>query len=996
MHTPPSFSSLSPYNNNNNNYYYQNNNNHWNNNNSMNHTNHHRSHQGYHTERRPGRRGIPMWTSWFSGSGSSGNGSSGVQQQQQQRSLSSSSSSSSSSHPLSLSLWHTVVATIPLSHILPIGFGNTTDIANVQAFFGDKRMHMEIAKLLRHHHPPNVNGGGSNNTLTTLLSSSSSSSLPLPALGTVTALQGLAMSNQLLSSCITEILPYHLPLPPPPPPSNDDDDDDSEDDDSDEDSDEDDEDTIMTTTKLVLQGIRDRGQIHDGGTMIEAAIDAVANITTTSSSAASSSTAPSSISSSSSSSSSLHNNDDHNDDDDDHTITTTSSSSSSSSSSSVVITKAMADAAIVELAHYLIQQAIRLQQQQQQDVTDAFVTATTTKTTSPSPSDDDKEHDEPDDDIVMEMVDMINPKGQLLEVGGMVESKRLDGYPDHAPQYTATASIDDITGTVNYGRSKREAEQSAASMVWRYYSKLLQKRNKKNSTSTTTVSTSTAVAATAAATDWEDTHGIENPKGRILSIGGTVTSEKLPDYPEHLPRFHATCKKTFFIVQHAMTGGSNSNSGYSTAQKASYTIAATAEGRTKFEAERIASVIVWRHVMNMPTTPNAKNTNPMLTTTTTNTNGTNGISDMTTIPMIPNDTTIDSDMDDDDDDDDDQPVEKEYQSAKERKRIRNLKKYEKKQISKFEVRLSQSNFLHYKLEEQPILNLRPGGETVIESWYRGALHPQAAFHRALVAPHVFPHHIGTVNAWTRQNVIYDDSITTPTTTSTTDTSTTTTSTDSTTDTTTNPSITGTTENSSTGTSDLDDMEHRSEDTVDDALECDDLDHDDEDHHDFGRDDDRDLGLRRQRDDDRDLGRRRRRDDDDRGLGRHDEWRDSRDKEKPPPTTTTTTAATANLNVAMKTYTVLAVVVPNLEHPLVVQLGKDYNSSELLTKCFVEHGRTPREARTKTGLAVNRYIMDVLLKDFDYLSAERDQKKKLSDSGSSVLSKAERKRIFFKF
>ena len=49
----------------------------------------------------------------------------------------------------SLSKWHAAVAQIPLSTILPIGFGAASNKANIAAFFGDQRINMEVTLALQ-------------------------------------------------------------------------------------------------------------------------------------------------------------------------------------------------------------------------------------------------------------------------------------------------------------------------------------------------------------------------------------------------------------------------------------------------------------------------------------------------------------------------------------------------------------------------------------------------------------------------------------------------------------------------------------------------------------------------------------------------------------------------------------------------------------------------------------------------------------------------------
>jgi Double-stranded RNA binding motif len=859
---------------------------------------------------------------------------------------------SSSIAESSLEVWYKAVADIPLKQILPIGLGNAVERANVNAFFGDKRMNLEIAKILRRRQRTTaLSSSSSSNESSSDNASENHSFEEPPSLRDLTTLQSLAMSNQLLSQCLPTVLPQHM-------------------------------------NGDLTQMIQQNSQIHDAGTMMEAAVDVVATSR-----------------------------------------------------------PELADLAIAELAAYLVDQAVAIQQHG--DLAQMYLHST-------------QSQDDEDENSTSASTtgDMINPKGHLLNVGGTVEVSRMEGSPDHAPQFTATARFEDLTGTVNYCRTKKEAEHSAASMLWRYFSQVLTKKD---------------MTCTALPTTLYD-EKIENPKGRILSIGGLVSSYVLHEYPEHMPRFRAKCKKTFFVTQPSDPVDTDPDN---TSKKSSYAIEATAEGRTAYEAERIASTIVWRHVMNMPTTPSFKNANPLLSR------------DTQFDPNEPDDTPL---------------KEAQKLSAKQRKNERNLRKYDKKKISVFKVRDDQLNFLQYELEEQPVLVLRPGGETVIESWHRGALHPQAAFHRALIAPHVFPNHIAVVNAYTRHNLLEpDDDEETP-----------------------SPAKKNSNENaakddhtlaSSAASSDTDTRKEEegpafstadhgwkpytgeeeddddSEDvawdkSADDVLDHVDDDDDDEaltessavtaDDNDSSSDpsdndesiasamletssaaddttifsvadsastatseDEADTAFT---DTDEDVGIVE--DDDTMALANHDSddgqwqlvssksltgldnsgddhwefvsvkttatpdindvpwepssdgndstWRqDDRDLGKSP-SKEVHPKNTMKKSTAIKTYTVLIVVMPNLRHPKVRALNKEYNNSEVMAKCFIEHGRTPREARTAAGLAVNKYIIDVLLTDYEYLLENVPKKNNQKPSHFHAMTKLERKNMFFKF
>lgn len=111
-----------------------------------------------------------------------------------------------------LSRWHEAVSRIPVSAILPIGLGNDHNRANIAAFYGDQQIRSAVGKVLRDR-------GSSSNGLEWL-----------------TQVSGQAVSNDLFASVFQDILPAHC---------------------------------NAELMKLL------RTQIHDAGTMVEAAVDAV-------------------------------------------------------------------------------------------------------------------------------------------------------------------------------------------------------------------------------------------------------------------------------------------------------------------------------------------------------------------------------------------------------------------------------------------------------------------------------------------------------------------------------------------------------------------------------------------------------------------------------------------------------------------------------------------------------------------------------------------------
>lgn len=111
--------------------------------------------------------------------------------------------------------WHAAVAKVPLSSILPLGFGGTSYTANIAAFYGDKRIGFQVALNMREC----ISAGTREMSLRFL-----------------TDLQSEAISNQMFASRLADILPLHV-----------------------------------TPSLSALAEI----QTHDAGTMVEAAVDAV-------------------------------------------------------------------------------------------------------------------------------------------------------------------------------------------------------------------------------------------------------------------------------------------------------------------------------------------------------------------------------------------------------------------------------------------------------------------------------------------------------------------------------------------------------------------------------------------------------------------------------------------------------------------------------------------------------------------------------------------------
>ena len=138
-----------------------------------------------------------------------------------------------SSAPSSLSNWHRVVSQVPLHKILPLGFGGSTDYANVAAYYGDKRIGYEVAMELEKL----CAATNSNSSATTKKSKSATTPQPSPAW--LTSISQQAISNKLFSEKLSEILPLQSQKVP---------------------------------ADLVQL------QVHDGGTMVEAAVDAVAKL----------------------------------------------------------------------------------------------------------------------------------------------------------------------------------------------------------------------------------------------------------------------------------------------------------------------------------------------------------------------------------------------------------------------------------------------------------------------------------------------------------------------------------------------------------------------------------------------------------------------------------------------------------------------------------------------------------------------------------------------
>ena len=150
---------------------------------------------------------------------------------------SSSSSSSSSPSPFSspplgelpsLQTWHSTVSEIPLSSLLPVGLGGTT-LANVGAFYGDKILGHRVALSQASHFERERESSPH----------SPHREVREVTLELLTNCQSDAVSNALFSSLLPKILPHHA------------------------------------TPEIVTAVSR---QVHDAGTMVEAAVHAVSQL----------------------------------------------------------------------------------------------------------------------------------------------------------------------------------------------------------------------------------------------------------------------------------------------------------------------------------------------------------------------------------------------------------------------------------------------------------------------------------------------------------------------------------------------------------------------------------------------------------------------------------------------------------------------------------------------------------------------------------------------
>jgi len=116
----------------------------------------------------------------------------------------------------SLSKWHAAVAQVPLTTILPLGFGGVRNDANEAAFVGDRRINLAVALTLQ---------------------SLSNANRQFTGLAWLSSVQSEAVSNRMFASHIEEILPAQ---------------------------------------GKGLLGMA-LSQPHNGGTMVEAAVEAVAS-----------------------------------------------------------------------------------------------------------------------------------------------------------------------------------------------------------------------------------------------------------------------------------------------------------------------------------------------------------------------------------------------------------------------------------------------------------------------------------------------------------------------------------------------------------------------------------------------------------------------------------------------------------------------------------------------------------------------------------------------
>jgi hypothetical protein len=686
--------------------------------------------------------------------------------------LSSSSTTTTGNDYLSplLSTWYNVTKHVPIQHIIPIGLGNTHEMANHNAFFGDKRLTMEIALQLRRYYnndspsecdrhdatnkAEEVGDAPSFSSSSTSTSSNTTAVSP-PTMQTVQKIQSMAGSNAFLHQHVRTILPYHM---------------------------------VTIPYGNLYHLIQSQSQIHDAGTMIEAVVDYI-----------------DSPNYNPNHNNRMHCNNDHPNRNDSNGETTEddprpleSLNGTTTAQTTTTFEPAMQQQAISELAQFLIQQATSTLQipHPSSTSTDATMTEpivlshsttsnTTTTTTKQEPTNDaidanvntTSNTSNISSSSSNRVVHGVDLKRQLQQKGGTVTTKKRiipSNNDTTIPLFTSTAQIDDLSATIYHGRNATETERSAISMVWRYYSKRRMVTpstvvDATTTTTTTTTTTNSTVGNNKSTTDDDDDIDIENPKGRMISIGGKITSEKLPGHPDHLPRFKATCLKPFLIQQQLISSSSTTKDDPPTTETLKYTIAATAEGRTKYEAERIASLIVWLHIMNMSTLPTTATIETPIPTVevasklvpyvtkdmdlaspkksmtgdSSHKSSSDNVSDTCSNEIGSTTLTAKEEENQDwfDGMDERDPIFEQVilspdsddvkLSAKKRRQLRTLANRTVRHISTFDIRDTQDNFLNFKLtdHEQPFINLRPGGETIVESWYRGALNPLAAFHR---------------------------------------------------------------------------------------------------------------------------------------------------------------------------------------------------------------------------------------------------------------------------
>ena len=133
-----------------------------------------------------------------------------------------------------------------------------------------------------------------------------------------------------------------------------------------------------------------------------------------------------------------------------------------------------------------------------------------------------------------------NSKGRLLGLGGKLEAVRIEGFPQHAPQFRAVATLNGKSAEA-IGGTRKQAEMVASAL-------LLDPERSGPQPSKPTLGgdanrpASSGVSSNSLATvnqQWESSGARSDSKSTLLNLGGHIDAIRLDGFPPHAPQFRA-------------------------------------------------------------------------------------------------------------------------------------------------------------------------------------------------------------------------------------------------------------------------------------------------------------------------------------------------------------------------------------------------------------------------------------------------------------------------